>query len=102
MVFIASGIGSRSLSSHIKILRGDQSTSPALPDLRHLICLGNIYTDILGVEILSYSTFISDVKFVTTEDSILCRAESSVKPEDVLNLQFTSGKTHVFFHSTII
>ena len=91
LVFIASDIGSRSLSFHIKALRGDQSTNPALPDLRRVVNLGNMGPGESGVEMQSYSGFISGAQSVFMKDSMLLRAEKSVKPEDILNLQFTSG-----------
>lgn len=91
LVFIASDIGSRSLSAHVKALRGDKSTNPTLPELRRLVNLGDMSTDSSGVEIQSYSAFTSGAQSVFMEDSMLRRAENSVKPEDVLNLQFTSG-----------
>jgi hypothetical protein len=39
----------------------------------------------------SYSAFTSGAQSVFMKDSMLLRAEKSVEPEDVLNLQFTSG-----------
>jgi hypothetical protein len=92
VVFIASEIGSRSLSAHIGILRGDQTPNPALPELRLVVNLEDMGTDISGVEMQSYSQFSSVSQSVLIEESTLRRAEISVKPEDVLNLQFTSGK----------
>lgn len=50
-------------------------------------------TDKSEVEMQSYSTFTSGAQSIFVKDSMLRRAESSVKPEDVLNLQFTSGMT---------
>ncbi|KAJ5132904.1 hypothetical protein N7448_007062 [Penicillium atrosanguineum] len=93
LVFIACGIGSRILSAHIKALRGDQLTNPALPELRRLVSLGHMGIGSPGVEMQSYSTFTSGVQSVFMKDSMLLRAEKSVNPEDVLNLQFTSGTT---------
>lgn len=91
LVFIASEIGSRSLSAHIKILRGDQSSNPALPELRLVVNLGDMGTGRSGVEMQSYSTFTSVSQSVLLKESTLRRAENLVEPEDVLNLQFTSG-----------
>lgn len=93
-MFIASDIGSRSLLGHIKALRGDQSSNPTLPELRRLVKLGNaMESNNAGVEMQSYSTFTSGAQSVFMKDQMLLRAESSVSPEDVLNLQFTSGMT---------
>jgi hypothetical protein len=49
--------------------------------------------DEAGVEMQTYSTFVSGANSVFMTDSMLKRAESSVSPENVLNLQFTSGET---------
>ncbi|KAJ5141208.1 hypothetical protein N7526_002203 [Penicillium atrosanguineum] len=84
-------------SSHIKALRGDQLTNPALPELRRLVSLGHMGIGSPGVEMQSYSTFTSGVQSVFMKDSMLLRAEKSVNPEDVLNLQFTSGITFQLF-----
>lgn len=93
LVFIASEIGSRSLSTHINVLRGNQSSNPDIPELRRVVNLGDMGTDKSGVEMQSYSMFTSGAQSVVMTDSTLRRAESLVEPEDVLNLQFTSGMT---------
>ncbi|CAP95844.1 hypothetical protein E8E15_010305 [Penicillium rubens] len=93
LVFVASDIGSRSLSAHINALCGDQSRNPALPELRRVVNFGNKDPSSTGVEMQSYSAFTSGAQSVFMKDSMLLRAEKSVEPEDVLNLQFTSGTT---------
>lgn len=91
LVFIASRIGTRDFSSHIKILRGNRPTNPALPELRRVVCLGNDAIRQTGVEMQSYNTFASNGNSVFMNDHVLKRAENNVTPDDVLNLQFTSG-----------
>jgi hypothetical protein len=91
LVFIASTIGSRDLSGHMKALIGIPSQPSMLPELRRVVCLGNGPLDQGGVEMQSYSTFTSNGHSVFMNDRVLKRAENGVIPEDVLNLQFTSG-----------
>lgn len=62
-----------------------------LPELRRVVCLGNGALEKGGVEMQSYSTFTSNGHSVFMNDRVLKRAENGVTPEDVLNLQFTSG-----------
>ncbi|KAJ5385960.1 acetyl-CoA synthetase-like protein [Penicillium cosmopolitanum] len=93
LVFLASEIGSRNLSGHINILRGSSRKNPALPDLRRVVCLGGSQVGEAGVEMQTYNTFTSNGHSVFMNDSVLKRAESLVRPDDVLNLQFTSGTT---------
>jgi hypothetical protein len=91
LVFLASEVGSRSLSGHINILRGSSRRNSALPDLRRVVCLGGSQVGEAGVEMQTYNTFTSNGHSVFMNDSVLKRAESLVRPDDVLNLQFTSG-----------
>lgn len=91
LVFIASTIGSRDLSGHIKALVGSSSHTPILTELRRVVCLGNGALEQGGFEMQSYSTFASNGHSVFMNDRVLKRAENGVTPEDVLNLQFTSG-----------
>lgn len=91
LVFVSSEIGSRNLTGHINILRWSSRKNPALPGLRRVVCLGGSQGDDVGVEMQTYNTFTSNGHSVFMNDSILKRAESLVRPNDVLNLQFTSG-----------
>lgn len=88
LVFIAPEIGTRSLSGHIRALRGDDSCNPSLPELRRVVSLGRS-DDSKGVHMQSYDAFTSMGH--PSSSSRLAQAESLVKPDDVLNLQFTSG-----------
>lgn len=88
LVFIAPEIGTRSLLGHIQALRADNSRSPSLPELRRLVSLGHSDSN-EGVQLQSYDAFTSAIS--PTSSSTLVQTESLVKPEDVLNLQFTSG-----------
>lgn len=91
LVFVASSIGNRDLSGHIKALRGNSFRNPVLPELQRVVCLGNGALEQRGVELQSYSTFTSNGHSVFMNDHVLERAENGVTPEDVVNLQFTSG-----------
>ncbi|KAJ5989533.1 acetyl-CoA synthetase-like protein [Penicillium waksmanii] len=93
LVFLASEVGSRSLSEHINILRGSSRKNPTLPDLRRVVCLGGSEVGEAGLEMQTYNTFTSNGYSVFMNDSVLKRAESLVRPDDILNLQFTSGTT---------
>ncbi|KAJ5683496.1 acetyl-CoA synthetase-like protein [Penicillium macrosclerotiorum] len=93
LVFVACNIGMRDLSTHIQVLRGTSSSNPELPELKRVVCLGNCAADTPGVEIQSYSTFSSNGHSVFITDCVLQHAEDAVRPEDILNLQFTSGTT---------
>lgn len=75
------------------MLCGRSDTAPAFPDLRRIVSLGDSKDSEHGIETLSYSTFISKGHSVFVNDSILSCAESQIRPGDVLNLQFTSGKS---------
>lgn len=90
-MFIALRIGSRSLSSHIQELRGGQSLNPELPELIHVVSLGEGEIGSAGVRMQSYSDFAPSGSSVSENDPRLKAAEDFVGPDDVANLQFTSG-----------
>lgn len=90
-MFIASTIGSRDMSGHINALVGNSSQKSMLPELRRVVCLGNGALEHGGIEMQTYSTFTSNGHSIFMIDRVLKRAENGVTPEDVLNLQFTSG-----------
>lgn len=90
LVFIAPEIGTRSLSGHIQALRGDDSHNPSLSELRRVVSLGHSDSN-KGVQLQSYNAFTSTIS--PTSSSTLVQTESLVKPDDVLNLQFTSGSS---------
>lgn len=89
-MFIASHIGTRSLGDHIALLRGKEQLNPILPSLQRVVCFGSQQTDRVGVNIENYNTLLS--RGTPRDDSLLEHAQNAVSPEDVLNLQFTSGK----------
>ena len=91
LVFIATHIGSRSLGDHIALLRGKEQLNPILPDLERVVCFGSQKTVGAGVNIENYDAFLS--RATPRDDGMLEHAQNAVGPEDVLNLQFTSGKT---------
>lgn len=94
IVFIAPAIGTRSLSGHIQELHNGRSPNPALAELLRVVCLGDGALGRTGVEIQSYSAFAPSTRSVPENDPTLKTAEDCVVPEDIANLQFTSGMWH--------
>jgi hypothetical protein len=92
LIFHATKIGSRDLTSHIGTLRGAQYPNPALPELRRIVSLGVIEFSDSGVEVQLYNTFTSNGLSVFMNNDTLERAQRKVTREDVVNLQFTSGR----------
>ena len=74
------------------MLQGTQYPNPALPDLRRIISLGLGEFHTAAVEVQPYDTVTSNRPSVSMDNATLERAERHVTPEDVVNLQFTSGK----------
>lgn len=89
-MFISPAIGTRSLQGHIQRLCAKDGRGPALPELQKVVSLGEV-TDTES-QIKLYRAFVS--KGQSEVDGALCeRAENAVTPDDILNLQFTSGKS---------
>jgi acyl-CoA synthetase (AMP-forming)/AMP-acid ligase II len=87
VLFISPSIGGNNLAAHIEILRGRESPKPSLPELNRLILLGQYGSDRKsGIEVQEYSAFTASGLSV-----FLNSVERKVQPDDVLNLQFTSG-----------
>ncbi|KAJ5474926.1 hypothetical protein N7475_004492 [Penicillium sp. IBT 31633x] len=93
VIFHASSIGSRDLLGHIETLRGKQYPNLALPELRRIVSLDREDFGGSGIKVESYSTFTARGPSVFSDNDALERAEKLVTPEDVVNLQFTSGTT---------
>ncbi|KEZ41998.1 hypothetical protein SAPIO_CDS6390 [Scedosporium apiospermum] len=93
VIFIASKIGTKDLAAHIAILRGQGHPNPKLLELLQLVCLGNDEFDGKGIGIQSYTQLKVKAAFGITDEEMLRRAEARVDPDNVLNLQFTSGTT---------
>ena len=55
------------------------------------MCLGNDEFDGKGIGIQSYTQLKVKAAFGITDEEMLRRAEARVDPDNVLNLQFTSG-----------
>lgn len=77
---------------HITTLQGTQYPNPALPELRRIVSLGSRGQCDTGVEIQPYNDFTSNGLSVFMNNATLERAEKKVTRDDVVNLQFTSGK----------
>lgn len=77
------------------LLGNSRPTNPALPELRRVVCLGDVAStnNNKGIEFESYSEFVQGANSIFMNNpAFLKRAEKKVKPTDVLNLQFTSGE----------
>ncbi|KAL6230264.1 hypothetical protein BDW75DRAFT_76384 [Aspergillus navahoensis] len=94
VVFISPSIGDKNLAAHIDVLRGREPRNPSLPELTSLVLLGHCAPNRdSGVEIQEYKAFTARGLSVFLSSFVLKRAERKVQPDDVLNLQFTSGTT---------
>lgn len=86
-MFISPSIGSRSLQEHIENLRQNEKSAPVLDNLQHVVSLEQAF----------YSKFTSKENAELVGDALCKRVESAVRPESILNLQFTSGKFIIYF-----
>ncbi|KKK15418.1 hypothetical protein P175DRAFT_0559879 [Aspergillus ochraceoroseus IBT 24754] len=91
-VFITPGIGTRSLIGHIKLLQSAKQRGPDLRDLQQVVYLRGNVGGLAGGMIQSYTSFIAQ-GHSRDKDTLLEQATKMLAPEDVLNLQFTSGTT---------
>lgn len=90
LLFLASNIGPKSLSSHIRTVCTDSST---LPELERVVLLSPGPLNFKPVkEVINYTVFVSNGHSVFMNTATLRRAERKVRNRDVLNLQFTSGR----------
>lgn len=90
IVFMAPNIGSRSLAGHVENLQGRNTQKPGLSELQQVILFR---TDLPSANntLDTYSNFLQRQHAVSVGE--LAQAEAGLAPEDVLNLQFTSGTT---------
>ncbi|KAF9889611.1 hypothetical protein FE257_007119 [Aspergillus nanangensis] len=93
MVFIASHVGTRSLSNHTAALLERDSSNPSLSELQRVVYVGQGTSSQDRVEMQSYNDFVLGGNSSAVADSLLSDSEKLVAPSDVLNLQFTSGTT---------
>ncbi|KAH7127887.1 hypothetical protein B0J13DRAFT_588608 [Dactylonectria estremocensis] len=93
VLFTAASIGSRTTNRHINELRGHGASGSSLPDLCHIILFDK--TSQINGELKAqlYSSFISTSSIAAADNVDLIRIVQSVTPDDVINLQFTSGTT---------
>lgn len=88
-MFIAATIGQVSLQEHINIIHNERSKSPN--DDLYTVCLDR-QRMLEGKTFFYYQDFLkSEAGAATFAD--LDRAERKVDPDDVINLQFTSGES---------
>ncbi|KAL2848890.1 acetyl-CoA synthetase-like protein [Aspergillus pseudoustus] len=94
LVFISLKIGRNNLAKHVETLRGNQPTNTTIPELRRIVVLDlNASAPAGGVETQHYAAFVSSNELIVENTSSLNAVEELVSPQDVLNLQFTSGTT---------
>ena len=87
-VLLAGNIGAKSLTSHLNYI----CKSRDLPQLRHVVALaGDVPSTKSLRNVTKYEDFLSAARHVHETD--LEEAENRVMPDDILNLQFTSGTT---------
>ncbi|KAK5031719.1 hypothetical protein LTS07_004339 [Exophiala sideris] len=102
LLFLASNIGLKSLTTHIQAV----CTRPKeLPLLKRVVRLSPKTISIASVvEVMSYASFVSNGHSVFINDATLQRAERKVRNTDILNLQFTSGapKAAMLTHFNLI
>lgn len=93
LLFLASTIGPKDQSAHIRLLCNASDQASTLPELRRLVILSEKFAlpSSNGPEVISYNDFVLKSRSVSVTDAVLKHAEKLVKPNDVLNLQFTSG-----------
>lgn len=95
MLFIAPSIGSRQLHQHIEQLQQHNTPGSPLPDLLQVISFDKVSGLKGEVKIREYDSFLSTSSVDAASDAELKRIAQSVTPEDIINLQFTSGQ--IFF-----
>jgi hypothetical protein len=88
-VFIAASIGQLSLQEHVTALCTQQSD--AREDALQTICLLDREKDTRRQDSVHYQEFLQG-NGDKVPDEVLASAEKKVGPDDVINLQFTSGK----------
>ncbi|KAL4916367.1 hypothetical protein BDW62DRAFT_202694 [Aspergillus aurantiobrunneus] len=88
-VIIAPNIGTRSLRGHIEHLQDRSAKTPQLPDLQQVI---QLRAEVPYQTLDTYQGFL-EKGIARSGDHALSQAQEMLAPEDVLNLQFTSGTT---------
>ncbi|KAH7006996.1 hypothetical protein EDB80DRAFT_718085 [Ilyonectria destructans] len=92
-LFIAPSIGSRQLHQHIEQLQQHNTPGSPLPDLLQVISFDKVSGLKGEVKIREYNSFLSTSSVDAASDAELKWIAQSVTPEDIINLQFTSGTT---------
>ena len=76
------------MSAHVKKVCSDDK---AIQCLQHIILLSNANFSSQTKNVIVYDTFISEKSFKNVSDADLKKRSDACKPDDVMNLQFTSG-----------
>jgi acyl-CoA synthetase (AMP-forming)/AMP-acid ligase II len=90
VVLIASNISSRSMTSHIETSQRAQKAGE-LQQLKHVVVLPPCNQSNYKLSTMEYRDFLQGGSSFTLDK--LYAAESKVKDDDVVNVQFTSGTT---------
>ncbi|KIW58076.1 hypothetical protein PV05_02626 [Exophiala xenobiotica] len=85
LLFIAQKIGTRSLAPHIDALTKNTTNMPIV------LLSSGVASEASHTNMTSYSTFVAGRHSISR--ATLNQAESQVRCEDIVNLQFTSGTT---------
>lgn len=103
VLFVAENIGPKSLSPHYTRVRQELSN---LPSLQQVVLLSNqLPSGSREGPLMTYAQFVHGAGSIA--DAVLQHAATLVQPNDVLNLQFTSGttgnpKAAMLSHSSLI
>ncbi|KAJ6127369.1 acetyl-CoA synthetase-like protein [Penicillium sp. IBT 18751x] len=90
LLFIASDIGPRHLSTHLQLLASSSSES-TLPDLSGIVGF-DVFQKDQDLRIQAYGEFLASGEINEDDDGILLEAaQRIVRPSDSLSYQFTSG-----------
>ncbi|KAE8326418.1 hypothetical protein BDV39DRAFT_215997 [Aspergillus sergii] len=97
LLFIASRIGRRDLSTHVKLMKNCVSSS-ALPELHGVLTIGpndyNGYAQGLQTYEALFAEYKEGVRGPDVDAAFLLKlAEKAVTPDDVVRMEFTSGTT---------
>lgn len=78
-------IGKKSLEEHIRLVRDSDA------ELQYIVLFSGSFESNGAVRIVSYNDFTSRGTSVAGDEAVLMQREVSIQPDDLLNLQFTSG-----------
>ncbi|KAH8691356.1 long-chain fatty-acid-CoA ligase [Talaromyces proteolyticus] len=86
MLCIAPSIGKKSLEEHVKLVRDSEN------QVKEIVLLSGSFLSGTSTRVSSYSSFV-DRGSVPGNQALARQRQTAIKPDDLLNLQFTSGTT---------